>query len=263
MNVTDQLGIALAFDRSPQRIVSLVPSITEWLWDMGLDDRVVGITKFCVRPEAWFRSKPRIGGTKQVHLDRLVALEPDLVIANKEENDASDVEAIRAAGIPVWTSDVRTWDDALEMMQLLGELLEVADKAAALNAELQQSLPVPSSPVKRAAYAVWNAPLMLAGTDTFIHDIMARLGFENVVQTTRYPTFTDPELQAAQPEILLLPSEPFPFAEKHLPALQARFPNTQMLLVDGEMFSWYGRRMKFVREYGEGLRGELKVKSEK
>lgn len=224
---------------------------------MGLDDRVVGITKFCVRPEAWFRSKSRVGGTKQVHLDRLVALEPDLVIANKEENDASDVEAIRAAGIPVWTSDVGTWDDALEMMQLLGELLEVADKAAALNAELEQSLPTPSSPVKRAAYAVWNAPLMLAGTDTFIHDIMARLGFDNVVQTTRYPTFTDPELQAAQPEILLLPSEPFPFAEKHLPALQARFPNTQLLLVDGEMFSWYGSRMRYVREYGERLREEL------
>ena len=257
MNVTDQLGISLPFHTTPQRIVSLVPSITEWLWDMGLDDRVVGITKFCVRPEAWFRSKSRIGGTKQVHLDRLVALEPDLVIANKEENDASDVEAIRAAGIPVWTSDVGTWDDALEMMQLLGELLEVADKAAALNAELEQSLPTPSSPVKRAAYAVWNAPLMLAGTDTFIHDIMARLGFENVVQTTRYPTFTDPELQAAQPEILLLPSEPFPFAEKHLPALQARFPNTQLLLVDGEMFSWYGSRMRYVREYGERLREEL------
>ncbi|MGC6533885.1 MAG: helical backbone metal receptor [Flavobacteriales bacterium] len=262
MNVTDQLGIALEFDRSPQRIVSLVPSITEWLWDMGLEDRVVGITKFCVRPDTWYRNKPRIGGTKQVHLDRLLPLKPDLVIANKEENDASDVAAIRAAGIPVWTSDVRTWDDALDMMHLLGELLEVADKASALNTELEQSAPNPITLSKRAAYAVWNAPLMLAGTDTFIHDILARLGFENVVQTTRYPAFTDPELQAAQPEVLLLPSEPFPFAEKHLPALQARFPNIQLLLVDGEIFSWYGSRMKYVKEYGGRLLGELKVKSE-
>lgn len=262
MNVTDQLGIALEFNHSPQRIVSLVPSITEWLWDMGLEDRVVGITKFCVRPDTWYRNKPRIGGTKQVHLDRLVALRPDLVIANKEENDASDVAAIRAAGIPVWTSDVRTWDDALDMMHLLGELLDVSGRAAALNMELKQSDPNPGIPLKRAAYAVWNEPLMLAGTDTFIHDILARLGFENVVQTMRYPAFTDPELEATHPEVLLLPSEPFPFAEKHLPALQARFPNTQLVLVDGEVFSWYGSRMKHVRAYGERLREELKVKRE-
>ena len=227
---------------------------------MGLDKRVVGITKFCVRPEAWLRSKPRIGGTKQIHLDRLIALEPDLVIANKEENDVSDVEAIRAAGIPVWTSDVRTWDSALEMMRLLGRILDVADKAAALNTELEKSKPNPISPRKRAAYAVWNEPLMLAGTDTFIHDIMARLSFDNVVPTTRYPTFTDPQLQAAHPEVLLLPSEPFPFAEKHLPALHERFPNAQLLLVDGEMFSWYGSRMKCLRQYGEDLSAELGVK---
>lgn len=248
---TDQLGTDHRFDRAPQRIVSLVPSITEWLFDLGLEAEVVGITKFCVRPAHWHRSKPRVGGTKTVRIETVRALQPDLVIANKEENSADDVNALRQM-CPVWVSDVRDWDSARDMMERLAVLLH----RPVQQQELWKSMvaPVPLHPRKRAVYAVWNDPFMVAGTDTFIHDTMDRLGFQNCTTQRRYPEVSDDALIALAPAVILLPSEPFPFAHKHLPALQDRFPRQQLVLVDGEIFSWYGTRMLRASNYLEQLR---------
>lgn len=256
MQVKDQIGENVAVQGRPVRIVSLVPSITELLWHLGLEDEVVGITKFCVRPDAWFRKKARVGGTKTVHLDRLLDLKPDLVIANKEENDEAQVRSI-SENVPTWVSDVRTLEDAFEMITSLGALVGKAAQALELTGRIRSTFASLPGGKKRAAYLVWNEPVMLAGADTFIHHMMEAMGFENVVPDSRYPQWSDERILAAQPEILLLPSEPFPFGEKHLASFAERFPSIPAALVDGEIFSWYGSRMlgaaAYARELQQGL----------
>ncbi len=121
----------------PQRIVSLVPSQTELLYSLGLDDRVVGITKFCVHPEEWFRTKTRVGGTKTVHIDKVLSLAPNLVIANKEENVKEQVEAI-AEKVPVWVSDINNLSDAYHMIAEIGRLTDTEEKASSLAADINR-----------------------------------------------------------------------------------------------------------------------------
>jgi len=228
-----------------QRIVSLVPSQTELLYDLGLDETVAGITKFCIHPEHWFRSKPRVGGTKNVHIDRVLALHPDLIIANKEENLQAEVEAL-AEQFPVWLTDIHTLGDAVQMIRDIGLITGRAAPAEKLAANIQNAfaaLPLPQRRI-RTAYFIWKDPWMTVGGDTFIHHMMERAGFENVYgHRHRYPETNVDQLATEAPELILLSSEPFPFGEKHREALQSIFPQTPVLLVDGEAFSWYGSRL--------------------
>lgn len=261
---TDQLGRTIALPSVPQRIVSLVPSQTELLFDLGLDQQVVGITKFCVHPDHWFRHKTRIGGTKTLHIDRIHALQPDLVIANKEENVKEQVEQL-AEHYPVWISDIHNLDSALDMMQRVGDITGTAAKAATIVQQVRQgfsSLSSLSLPVN-TAYLIWKDPWMTIGGDTFIHDMLTRCGLQNVFGgTTRYPEISLERLRgatsatdhtSAAAQCILLSSEPFPFQQKHIDALQQEFPGTTILLVDGEMFSWYGSRLL----HAPGYFGEL------
>ncbi|MBK8582845.1 MAG: ABC transporter substrate-binding protein [Flavobacteriales bacterium] len=230
----------------PQRIMSLVPSQTELLFDLGLGDRVVGITKFCIHPEEWYRTKPRVGGTKQVDLEKICALKPDLIIGNKEENTQADIEALEQE-FPVWMSDVKDLDEAMDMIERIGDLVGTVPEAARINtgihsafAELQ-----PLTPPLSAAYFIWQKPWLLAGEGTFIRDMMVRCGFSPVTDDTggRYPEVSDAELAALDPDIVLLSSEPFPFKEQHIAAVKMVLPGTPVYLVDGEAFSWYGSRL--------------------
>lgn len=241
---TDMMGRKVEINYPPRRIVSLVPSQTELLFDLGLDEEVVGITKFCVHPEEWFRSKTRIGGTKTVHIDRIADLQPDLIIANKEENTQEQVEKL-AMKYPVWISNIQTIPEALQMIRSVGELTGRKEKASALAAEIQAGFAtLPQHTTKRVAYFIWRNPWMCAGGDTFINSMITTIGWENaLVHKDRYPQITLEELATLQPEMVLLSSEPYPFKEQHITEIKAVLPDADVRLVDGEMFSWYGSRM--------------------
>lgn len=271
MLFTDQLHRPIQLPAwPPRRIVSLVPSQTELLHTLGLESEVVGITKFCVHPAAWFREKPHVGGTKTLKLERIEALRPDLILGNREENDRAQIEAL-AARWPVWMSDILTLEDACDMVLRVGELTGRAALATALAREIRHrfaqlpryQLPVhqPSgqqpatSSLPKAAYFIWRKPYMVAAAGTFIHDMLGRAGFQNAfAHLTRYPEVTLAALAAARPDVLLLSSEPYPFAEKHFGPFQEACPEAKIRVVDGEMFSWYGSRLLAAVGYFEGMK---------
>ncbi|MBS1743661.1 MAG: ABC transporter substrate-binding protein [Bacteroidetes bacterium] len=232
----------------PLRIVSLVPSQTELLYYLGLETETIAITRFCVHPEHWFRSKTRIGGTKALHLEKIKELTPDLIIANNEENVKEQVEAL-AELFPVWVTDVKTLDDALQMIIDVGNLTHRVAGAVRLTESIKQSFSeldqmITGTKPVNAAYLIWRDPYMSIGNDTFIHDLMQRAGLQNIFSyTTRYPDITINQLKEKNCELILLSSEPYPFSEKHVKELQDALPEMPVMLVDGEMFSWYGSRL--------------------
>lgn len=234
-----------------KRIVSLVPSITETLFDLGLEDEVVGITKFCVHPESWFRHKTRIGGTKNVNVEKVMALQPDLVIANKEENVAEQVKAL-ATTVPVWVTDIKNLDDSLQMIRDLGVLTGKMDRAFLLADEIGNRFAILPKLAKSltATYLIWREPWMVAGAGTFIHDMLTQLGLHNIFShLARYPQVDFTFTGQPHPDIVLLSSEPYPFGEKHVADLQKILPDSLLQLADGEMFSWYGSRLLQATEY--------------
>lgn len=238
----------------PQRIISLVPSQTELLFDLGLGERVVGITKFCIHPDNWFRTKARVGGTKQVDMDKVRALKPDLIIGNKEENAQADIEALERE-FPVWMSDVVDLDDALDMINRIGDVVGTMREASQINTDIRsafESLRPLSTPLS-AAYFIWKGPWMISGEGTFIQDMLLRCGFTMAPAGQRYPELSDAQLAALDPDVVLLSSEPFPFKDQHIPAVNMVLPGTPVRLVDGEMFSWYGSRLLQAPAYFQEL----------
>ncbi|HMO40077.1 MAG TPA: helical backbone metal receptor [Saprospiraceae bacterium] len=258
----DQMHRPVLLEYPPRRIVSLVPSQTELLYNLGLREEVVGITKFCIHPESWFRSKTRVGGTKNVHFERITALDPDLIIGNKEENTRTDIEQL-AQQYPVWMSDIYTLDDALRMIREVGALVgraEVAQRMAAAIAEDFVPLQWPMNAVQpRAAYFIWRKPYMVAATNTFINEMLQRAGFVNVfAHRQRYPEVTFDELTAARPDVVLLSSEPYPFQEKHFAEIRQVCPAAVIKIVDGTLFSWYGSRLSQSAAYFQQLQAEIR-----
>lgn len=243
----------------PQRIISVVPSQTELLFDLGLDNEVVGITKFCTHPSDKIRGKTIVGGTKTLHLSRIHALRPDLVLANKEENTREQIDELRRH-YPVHVTDVITIYDALTMMGTVGKLVdkeqqvgEMARQIAASFASLAP-LPLPLS----VAYLIWQQPYMVAGRGTFIHAMLAAAGFQNAFGgQTRYPIVLADALRDSRPDLIFLSSEPYPFAQKHVAELQAICPTARVLLVDGAVFSWYGSRLLQAVDYFRNLHHKI------
>ncbi|AHF14049.1 helical backbone metal receptor [Niabella soli] len=227
-----------------RRIVSLVPSITELLFALDLEEEVVGITKFCIYPEKWFRTKTRIGGTKTINIEQIALLQPHLIIANKEENVKEQVEQL-AASFEVLVTDVNNFDQALEMIRQVGLHANRADKAEILATSIKDSFaslrPAPLQPI---VYFIWKDPWMTVGGDTFINDMLLKAGFSNrFAHQSRYPTIALEDLRHLGACKILLSSEPYPFKEKHAAALKQLLPDAAILLVDGTLFSWYGSRM--------------------
>lgn len=246
-----------AVQTAPQRIISLVPSQTELLFDLGLGERVVGVTKFCIHPAVARQQAVVIGGTKQFDFVKIDALRPDLILGNKEENYRACIEQL-AAHYPVWLSDISTVPEAVAMIRQVGQLTGAAIPAAALADGIAASFaalaPQPLGPV---AYLIWRKPYMAAGSGTFIHDMLARAGFANAfAHLGRYPEITAEQLAAAVPARVLLSSEPYPFKAKHLAELRELCPSAHVELVDGELFSWYGSRLRQSAAYLRALAGQ-------
>jgi ABC-type Fe3+-hydroxamate transport system substrate-binding protein len=259
MEYTDQLGNCLQFNTIPKRIVSLVPSQSEFLWDLGLEQELIGITKFCIHPEKMFKQVRRVGGTKNPNLDKIRALQPDLIIGNKEENEKSIIEQL-SREFPVWMSDVNTPEQALDMM---GSLSAIVDRTSQGKGIIQAST-LSLAKCKglfqgeSVAYFIWNAPYHFAGSETFIHSVLTHIGFKNVFSNqARYPELSLEKLSDLNPAYCFLSSEPFPFREEHVLRIQKALPDTKVVLVDGEAFSWYGSRLIYLHRYLKELKEKL------
>ncbi|HSB92724.1 MAG TPA: helical backbone metal receptor [Flavitalea sp.] len=244
------------------KIVSLVPSITELLADLGLDNEVQGITKFCIHPTHFRKTKIIVGGTKNLHLDRIRSIAPDLVIANKEENTKEQVEALQAE-FRVYLTDINNFDDALSMIRETGKLtMRERDAESLIDAIRKEFGILAGKRTARAcckvAYLIWKDPLMAAGGHTYINDMLQHSGLQNVFASTdRYPRISVDDLKNAELDTLLLSSEPYPFAERDIEEFSKDLPGIRIKLVDGEMFSWYGSRMLKAAKYFQELIAEL------
>lgn len=240
------------------RIVSLVPSQTELLVDLGLRDKLVGITKFCVHPKGLKKEVQLIGGTKNVKIDLVRSLNPDLVIGNKEENNQADIEALEGI-LPTWMSDIFNLEDALEMICRLGEITGTTEKAEEIISTIRENFSSLETLEKRnqtVLYLIWKNPYIAVGPNTFIDAMINTLGFENAMQTERYP---EVEMTDLNPDLIFLSSEPFPFKQKHIEELQKQFPGSKVILVDGEYFSWYGSRLMDAPAYFEDLLNQIEA----
>lgn len=249
MLYTDQLGRKIELPSSLKRIISLVPSQTELLYDLGLRDEVVGITKFCIHPKEWFRTKTRIGGTKKFNFEIIKQLHPDLIIGNKEENEKTQIEQLMQE-YPVWMSDIFTLHDALDMITRVGTLVNKQQESQVLKLQIEaafRNLDIlrPNHELPSVAYFIWRNPWMVAGSNTFINDMLSRCGLQNIFTDAndRYPEIGPEQIKEANPKVILLSSEPYPFNENHIQELQTLCPASKIMLVNGELFSWYGSRL--------------------
>lgn len=243
----------------PKRIVSLVPSQTELLFHLGLEDEVTGITKFCIHPATWFKSKTKAGGTKNINLKTIQQLQPDLIIANKEENVKEQIEQL-ALSYNVWLTDVNKFNDALDMIKDIGKLTYKENEAGLLIKEINKrfDMLIPKLQTQnfkpKTAYLIWRNPYMTIGGDTFINDMLLKCGLVNVfADKKRYPEINISDLQTANCQLILLSSEPYPFKQKHINELSKQLPGKKIILADGELFSWYGSRMLLAPEYFKNL----------
>ncbi len=256
MEYTDQIGNKVELIHKPKRIISIVPSQSELLWDLGLRNELVGITKFCIHPDEMYKAIERVGGTKKLDIEKIRKLKPDLIIGNKEENEQSQVEELRKE-FPVWMSDIYDLSDAYEMMSVLGEITNKSKEADQFIKTIKDrfsELDLVQFTGKKVAYFIWYSPFMVAASNTFINYLLEKLGMINAFSyLSRYPEINAAQIKSADPDLIFLSSEPFPFKEKHVAELQQICPHTGIHLVDGEMFSWYGSRLQFAPDYFKTL----------
>lgn len=226
------------------KIISLVPSLTELLFDFGLKDNIAGRTRFCIHPENEVDNIPIIGGTKNPRIDKIRDIVPDLIIANKEENRKEDIEPLKQ-DFEVALTEISTIEEAVQTITQLGTQLNVKEKADTITAKIKICLAQqPAVSPLKTVYFIWKEPWMTVGGDTYVNDVMERWNLNNIFgETTRYPELSIGELEVLQPELILLSSEPYPFKEKHIPVVKKACPDARILLVNGEWFSWYGSRM--------------------
>lgn len=252
MKFVDQMGHSLELNFPIRRIVSLVPSQTEFLHSLGLDEEVIGITKFCVHPKEWHKSKSRIGGTKNVDVTKVRALRPDIIIGNKEENCKENIDDLRSI-CPIWMSDITTLDDAYEMMLSIGEITSKVEKSKEIVFEIQENFRSihKSTNTKKVLYFIWKKPWIAVGKNTFINHLLEQCGFINGVETNRYPQLSEENFPTV--DYVFLSSEPFPFKNSDLRELKNLLPHTKILIVDGEYFSWYGSKLIDAPKYFEKL----------
>lgn len=256
MKFVDQLDNELILSAYPKRIISLVPSLTELLFELGLDKEVVGVTDYCIFPTDNVSDRPKIGGPKQFNFPLIDFLKPDLLIGNREENYQSGITRLQEK-YPVWMSDIVTLEDMLKMIREIGAITGCSIKADEISEKISHSIStLPHFKPLRAAYLIWNDPLMVAAGDTFINEMMRKCGFENIFAClSRYPVIDPGEL--ARAEIILLSTEPYPFSEKDIDHFQHKHPGSMVKIVDAAKFSWYGSHILHSADYFVQLRESI------
>jgi ABC-type Fe3+-hydroxamate transport system substrate-binding protein len=260
----DQMGYVVQVPDNPQRIISLVPSQTELLFNLGVESRIVGITKFCVHPKDQVNQITKIGGTKRFLFNHIDRLHPDLIFANKEENYREGIVKLKEK-YPVWVSDVKSLADAYSMIFAIAKIVQCQDKAMQLVANIKRSFDqLKINTCIRAAYLIWRKPYIVAANDTFVSSMLTIAGFSNVfADLNRYPEISADQLASANPEVILLSSEPYPFTLQHCQEFQMICPQAKVALVDGQMFSWYGSRLQYVPEYFKKLHHQFEIELNK
>ena len=258
-SMQDQLNRTLKIKAVPKRIVSLVPSQTELLCDLGLKENIVGVTKFCVHPNNIRLNATIVGGTKHVHIDRIKALQPDIILCNKEENTKDIVEACEKV-CEVHVSNIFTLEDSFELIAQYGMLFNVEEKSANLTAELKTEFNsfkafIQEKNSLKTLYFIWRLPWMVVGKHTFVDYLLQLNKFKNGMEEIRYPEISLKKDNTI--ELVLLSSEPYPFTETHKKELKKYYPKARILLVDGEMFSWYGSRLTKAFSYFKQLHEHL------
>ncbi len=235
------------------------------LFDIGVGKQVIGVTKFCIFPDTARKQAQSIGGTKNLRLDHIAALQPDLIIGNKEENTRDEIEQL-SGKFPVWMSDVRTVNQAVEMIAAVATICGKEPEGRSMAHSISSgfdALAKTTAPTLKVAYLIWNNPIMACGTDNFIHDVIHRAGWINIFGSraetgqSRYPSLTIEEIQQAAPDVIFLSSEPYPFNDEHAVAFRKTFSRCRVERVDGTMFSWYGSRMLKMPSYLKQLHHRL------
>lgn len=258
MMYKDQLNRTIQLNKTPKRIVSLVPSQTELLVDLGLEALIVGVTKFCVHPKHLRISKPVVGGTKQINIKKIKALQPDIILCNKEENTKAIIESLDRIA-PVHISDIYNLEDCFELIKMYGEVFRVEERARSVISNVENERKEFKNKIKdlsqlKIAYFIWKNPWMVSASNTFIDVMINEAGFQNVFQNQkRYPEIDLTNAELKEADYIFLSSEPFPFKEKHIVELQSQFPEKAIKIVDGELFSWYGSRLQKSYSYFETL----------
>lgn len=259
----DQIGRTLKLKKTPKRIICLVPSLTELLVDLGLEDSIVGVTKFCIHPNYLKETKVVVGGTKNINIEKIEALKPDIILCNKEENTKEIVKLCEQIA-PTHVSDIYTINDTLTLINKYGELFSKQEKALIIIEKINSELTnfqklITSTEIKSVAYFIWKKPWMVAANNTFINHLLQLNKFDNIYQNKeRYPEIKFDELKVERNlDFIFLSSEPYPFKEKDILEIEQSI-NSRAILVDGEMFSWYGSRLIKAFEYFKNLRNSLK-----
>ena len=257
IELTDQIDIKHFIKEIPKRIISLVPSQTELLYDLGLESTIIGITKFCVHPEHFLKEKKKIGGTKNPDFDKIRALNPDIIICNKEENTKEIIEECSKI-CATWTTNIITIEDNFQMIQDFGQIFNQENKSIELTDNLSFALAdfrqfIKDKPVKKVAYFIWKNPFMVVGSNNYINEILRLNKFENIFENNnfelnRYPEIQIETLEKEKLDLIFLSSEPYPFKEKDFTDIQ-KFTNAKIKIVDGEMFSWHGSRLLLALDY--------------
>ena len=253
----DQLNREVQLHQPPKRIVSLVPSQTELLVDLGLSDYIVGLTKFCVHPKQLIKQKTLVGGTKNINYSKVKALNPDIILCNKEENSLEIIGALEGVA-PIHISDIYSVEDCYELIHMYGSIFNVELKADQLVNSIEDERKAfhlnNLQPQKKATYFIWKNPWMVAASNTFINAMLKEAGYINVFEKEeRYPEITLKHSKLLEADVIMLSSEPFPFAEKHINELAIQFPSKEIKIVDGELFSWYGSRLLKSYQYFKDL----------
>src|SRR5579863_8360970 len=254
LRTADELGFRLELERRPERIVSLVPSWTETVFALGRGDALVGVTRYCVAPDA-AAAVAKIGGTKNPDIRAILTTAPDLVIANAEENRREDIEALRAAKIQVFTTYPRKISAAVESIIKLGALLGCAPTADAMARDIVRAVSVIETEVGvwaklrfRVFCPIWKNPWMVFNADTYAHDVLRMLGFNNVYASAgeRYPRTTLEEAIERRPDFVLLRDEPYEFGAKDVEELKPKLPpalSRRLVTISGRDLHWYGVHM--------------------
>jgi iron complex transport system substrate-binding protein len=267
MNIilTDQMGHVVEFPESPKRIVSLVPSQTELLYDLGLEANIVGITKFCVHPYHFKSTKKIVGGTKKAHFEKIRLLEPDIIICNKEENTLEMVNELCQI-CPVWVTNIITIEDNFTMISDFGKLFNRRTEAQKWNDKLSFALAdfqqfINGKPNCKVAYFIWKNPYMVAGDDNYINEMLQLCHLTNIYSGKgRYPEIEIKKIRIeGDPDLVFLSSEPYPFKEEDAFEIGRYTHHAKTIFVDGEMFSWYGSRMLKALSYFKRLRERLQI----